>query len=868
MSGSFWTESTEKTYDNYTRALFGGFAKKDGVPRVLSEDYDDADNPDFSNLLYGDLPIELVNEKVWDFGALRAAMFAYNSSSSNNGRGEGRSIRSDIVSQDDARVSGGTKEEKGVLYIRGPYWWAVKNTIETPAGFGIPSKDATLMDYRDPTTATGRSLDTRIQLTDDPDTPVTLAGLIKQLTENTTVFGGDTVQLSQIFGTDGLNRYQTIWDKLLEANWLTTAIDQNLITTPTPLTAQEATAPTVAAPSAISAYEAEAASVSAPAAPTAGVIAAPPSVEYGELGDVDAADPGTVDGYATLTADTTLGLAKTDIDVVGSEPSQSNITVAAPEVSSTDIEPDDPVASYTSWTFTSGDVTDLLGSLPTLAAPTSIAAPTQQSASAAIDAAVAAFTVQAGLRYAAELAKLRRSLATSRKSMTSAFDRAQAILTAQKEAQIEEYDKSLRVEEAKANLGAAVSYEEMLLHRNQRNAELDLEQRTSLERLKQDYYRAISGLTGQFQELALRDKQFKTEIDSRIKQAIASAWLQYNLAVGDLTLKASTAQAGNYLQSEDTKARLTTQAAQATAENYTRALLASAENLLRKGISDAEATTRVNLANSDREAQLLIATAQNLTQAGLASADHTVRGNIAGAENITRASLANAENVLRTLITVAENITRVSLANADAATRASMASAENSVRVALANAENTLRARLANQDVATRISLANQDSIIRIALANQDIEFRRLGLNNQRILDEMNMRVNVGRMIYDVTLGWMSAKTSNAGALSNVLTAAMQKHTQEMDSTRRFDMDSETHRWQILMQRANLLSGLAEMKWRSQIQNLTVMQQTLASLGQATGTQHHPSPYQNIAQVVGLGADLISTAINLGVALA
>lgn len=918
MGNDFFKTSTSVEYDGYVRATFGGVGivpiedEDENItryfPRTLSENITE-DAPDISRHFissHGAVPVVPAGnsaEPVFDYGALRASLYAYNSSAdSANSRTAFREALATQRDQDDladelgsqvtARVLG-HGDEAGTFYVRGPYWWAYKrsNILPQTQGFGVARM--TEMDYRDPRSATAREKERQIQIVKDGE-DFTLANLIKLMADNTTVFGQNTVELRQIFGAEGLGRYDALYEKLTAAEYLTDEFDADTLvpwagespsidsyvdlaltktlSSPGEVNASnpsldQTNAPTPVSPGTASATNAAAASASAAGM---GAISAPSAIVAQAVTAADAPDFSTdVDVFAGP-------IAKEDLVPTAAILSDTNIGITEPEAIT--------VQAITEEQLTTLEELFRITADPTLTTIT-VAPPEKQTMTADITAAVAAFTAQLNLRFAEEEARLRASLATSRMVMTSHWDNALAILEANKQAQINEYDKSLRVEQAKQNLQAAVTHEELLLRCATVKAEV---QRYILDR---------------YARITANELQAAQQVSSVYLQAYqmnSESLLRAAIATTENAIRARVAHAENYLRFESAKAEQETQVSIATAENYTRAALQSATNLLQRATAQYENLVRLILADADAG-----------NKVALSNSDVATRASISNAENVVRAAIALCDNATKVSISNADSATRVSMSNADAATRVALANAESATQAAISNAESVLRHTLARLDADARMKIANQEASLQAStttkelalkkeLAEIDTEMKLKSLNwenrfkvantnnemsvrikqmlfegkariieanNSRMLAEIAARVNMARMVSDVTLAWMGAMTSNANALSNVISTSLQQYVHQINTQREFDMNVENQRWQIAVQRGSMMNSLAELKWRAQCQNLLVMQQTMASLGQATGTVNNPSTWDNILQGVSVGASAISTIISTVTAL-
>lgn len=120
---------------------------------------------------------------------------------------------------------------------------------------------------------------------------------------------------------------------------------------------------------------------------------------------------------------------------------------------------------------------ELMWDAPTGGAITAatITAPTAVDVADNVDAAVVAFTDLANTRLAADQAQLRATLFSTRQAMTSTFDGALAILAANAAAQIADYDKSARLDQARMQAQADMEHQRLSVQVGSQNAQLALD---------------------------------------------------------------------------------------------------------------------------------------------------------------------------------------------------------------------------------------------------------------------------------------------------------------------------------------------------------------------------------------------------------
>ncbi len=176
---------------------------------------------------------------------------------------------------------------------------------------------------------------------------------------------------------------------------------------------------------------------------------------------------------------------------------------------------------------------------PAIAAPT-VGATTPVEVEDHITEAVDAYTTKVNLRHTQDVARLRRSFFSTRQMMSTAFDGAMAILTAQKEAEITDYEKSLRVRQAELQAQADLAYQ------SQEHARLVLQAQLAMDATK-----SVSDQTLQREAHRTRVAELKLQGDT----THARLALDANISQGQLSLEASKATEANKGSVMDVNAR-------------------------------------------------------------------------------------------------------------------------------------------------------------------------------------------------------------------------------------------------------------------------------------------------------------------------
>lgn len=153
-----------------------------------------------------------------------------------------------------------------------------------------------------------------------------------------------------------------------------------------------------------------------------------------------------------------------------------------------------------------------------------------------IDDAVSAFTTLNDLRSVQDETNLRASLFSTRQMMSSTFDNALAILTANKNAQVTEYDKGLRTKQTELKVQAGMAHQSNLLQKRSTAAQLSMDAaKVNTERFFNRY------------ELLLKAAEVQVQADIAYEGHKSSE----GIAEAQITLEANKASVASGIQAKE-----------------------------------------------------------------------------------------------------------------------------------------------------------------------------------------------------------------------------------------------------------------------------------------------------------------------------
>jgi hypothetical protein len=190
-----------------------------------------------------------------------------------------------------------------------------------------------------------------------------------------------------------------------------------------------------------------------------------------------------------------------------------------------------------------------------------------------------------------------------------------------------------------------------------------------------------------------------------------------------------------------------------------------------------------------------------------------------------------------------------------------------SVQVGSQNAQLGLDAAKAN----SQFALSSKDTETRFLLGAASAVTAAQSAANEVALSTMRARGELLRMIYDTTIAWMGAKASlltNAGPVASVINNAYDLQYKTALAAREQFMGWQDHISKLTTQQTAHESGLAAIKYNALTQNLQLYRDVINTAGGIGGSTHKPSTFENVSSAVGMGAGLISTGVQIALAVA
>jgi hypothetical protein len=190
-----------------------------------------------------------------------------------------------------------------------------------------------------------------------------------------------------------------------------------------------------------------------------------------------------------------------------------------------------------------------------------------------------------------------------------------------------------------------------------------------------------------------------------------------------------------------------------------------------------------------------------------------------------------------------------------------------SVQVGSQNAQLGLDADKAN----SQFALSAKDTETRFRLGAASAITAVESAANEVGLSIMRARGELLRMIYDTTIAWMGAKASiltNAGPVASVINNAYDLQYKADFTGRQQEMEYMRDVSSMATQYASAMSAQAGVKWNAMTQNMELYRTAISTAAGVGGQIHKPSTFDNVSAVVGMGAGLISTGIQVALAFA
>jgi hypothetical protein len=183
-----------------------------------------------------------------------------------------------------------------------------------------------------------------------------------------------------------------------------------------------------------------------------------------------------------------------------------------------------------------------------------------------------------------------------------------------------------------------------------------------------------------------------------------------------------------------------------------------------------------------------------------------------------------------------------------------------SVQVNSQNAQLALDASKAN----SQFSLSAKDTETRFLLGAASAVTAAQSANNETGAIIMRARVDVLKVIYDTAASWMGAKAqlvTNAGPVASVINNAVQTAMSGTLADREAWTRHEVQKNDMASSMAGTYEGIAQLYWKSMIQNMMVLKEGVSAYQGIGGVEHHPSGFQKVESALGMVGGIASTII-------
>lgn len=489
-----------------------------------------------------------------------------------------------------------------------------------------------------------------------------------------------------------------------------------------------------------------------------------------------------------------------------------------------------------------------------------VAEPTAVNAADVIDNAVIAYAAQADLRHAQEEASLRASLFGSRAVMTTAFDNALAILAAHKQAQVTEYDKSVRVKQAEMQVGADMAHQQNLLEQRSRNAANTLDADKFAATMDLDVAKANAQLgmdeSRENAALALDAAKHSSVMASDIAKANAQLALDAAREDAALTLDADKYSLGARIDVARTNAQLAVDADSTSAQ----LALDAAKTNAAIDFDAAKANAQFDLEADSATARLALeaarATAENALEADRATGQFMLQN-----EGM---SLDAAKAEVAASVEVARVNAELALDAAKATAGFNIQNAANMLEKSRAQAQVDVQADTATAQIALEAARATVDAGLRSA----EYALRETESNLRAEVAMAELGAGLIRAIYDTTVSWMQARSgSMAGAVAGLISGADELRMKGEEADRNAYVGFLNYTNEAARSISAGYEGVAQLRWKAMLQNIMVLKEGVSAFQGIGGVEHHPSGFDKVAQGASLAMGGVSSLINLGMVL-
>lgn len=256
-------------------------------------------------------------------------------------------------------------------------------------------------------------------------------------------------------------------------------------------------------------------------------------------------------------------------------------------------------------------------------------------------------------------------------------------------------------------------------------------------------------------------------------------------------------------------------------------------------------------------------------QRNILSKDVQERTLLIEAQKAVESNLINLYDMeLRRLIAKNEVLLKGDTIKADAFMRITSANAERDTAAEVAKWQEDLQANIVKWGADEKAAIAHWQEEVQSAIAYWQETLRANAAGMEAGLKLFDSKVDVLESIYRAVVGTITLKAQNLGnasAVSGLLQNVIDNNMKATDSYRNYLLNFEKTKYDIATRASGAIANVAELQWKSQLQNMMVIKEAMSAIGAtAQGVEHHPSGFEKAGQLVsGVGA-LASTIMTIG----
>jgi hypothetical protein len=221
----------------------------------------------------------------------------------------------------------------------------------------------------------------------------------------------------------------------------------------------------------------------------------------------------------------------------------------------------------------------------------------------------------------------------------------------------------------------------------------------------------------------------------------------------------------------------------------------------------------------------------------------------------------------RNLLSEAEIKLRVKLSETESAFQKLQVNRElSALQLELARAQNELDLRAAEAEVQRQMGIisartewnrarnAAQMAVAELKLRTQEMNFRGRMADSEAAMAKHSAIMDRIKTLLNSRASWLSSRSNVPGGIAQMLAEGSRLQVADRDAWMRWTLAKP----EMVTGLAGLYEGIAQMKWKSMLQNTMVLKEGVSAFSGLGGVEHHESGFGKVAQTASLGVGMVA----------